>query len=197
AVERTIGRELGGGGVLVLADARQGDAGDLVGGLDEPGAVEADAGCFATPDVGGADLGEGPVDGDASGRAGGDGLGLGLTVGAGEVEDLGHVGVGVVVGEDGGVQVGAVGGPVGAEHLGGGVDRVRCVIRAGRVGATGREWLVVLGERGRFELHGTLSPGRVGARVDTGEVRGAVPRLDGADGGEHRPRQARTGGGGL
>lgn len=39
-----------------LGGAGQDDAGSLVSGLDETGAVEADAGGLAAPDVGGADL---------------------------------------------------------------------------------------------------------------------------------------------
>ena len=96
-LEGVAGSELGGGVVLVLGDAGQADAGDLVGGLDESAAVEADAGRLAAPYIWSADLGECPVDGDPSGGARRDGLGLRLVVGLGEVEDLGDVALAVVV----------------------------------------------------------------------------------------------------
>ena len=107
-LERVARPELGGGVVLVLGDSGEGDAGHLVGGLDQTAAVESDAGRLAAPYIRSTDLGEGPVDGDPSGRAGGDRLGLGLAVGLGEVEDLGDVALTVVVGVDGGGEVGAV-----------------------------------------------------------------------------------------
>ena len=50
--------------VLLLRGAGEVDPGDVVGGLHELSAVEADAGGLAAPDVRGADLGESPVDGD-------------------------------------------------------------------------------------------------------------------------------------
>lgn len=50
--------------VLLLRGAGEVDPGDVVGGLHELAAVEADAGGLAAPDVRGADLGESPVDGD-------------------------------------------------------------------------------------------------------------------------------------
>jgi prepilin signal peptidase PulO-like enzyme (type II secretory pathway) len=45
-----------------LGDSGQGDAGDLVGGLDEAGAVEADAGGLAAPYIWSTDLCKGPGD---------------------------------------------------------------------------------------------------------------------------------------
>src|ERR1700733_3985558 len=53
---------------LVLGHPGQGDAGHLVGRLDQPRTVEADAGRFATPDIRGADLGDGPFDGHGPAR---------------------------------------------------------------------------------------------------------------------------------
>ena len=78
--ERVVGSELGGGVVLVLGDPGQGDPGDPVSGLDQARAVEADAGRLAAPYVRSTDLGEGPVGSDPSRCAGGNRLGLGLTI---------------------------------------------------------------------------------------------------------------------
>ena len=92
----------------------QGDASHLVGGLDEPRAVEAKPGGLTSPHIVSTDLGEGPVDSDPRGSNGGDCLCLGLVVGLREVEDLGDVGVGVVLGENGSAEVGPVACSVGA-----------------------------------------------------------------------------------
>jgi hypothetical protein len=86
--ERCACWELGSGVELVLGHSGQGDPRHLVGGLDEAGAVEADPRGLAAPDIRRADLGEGPVDGDPTGCAGGNGLCLGLAVGVGEGDDL-------------------------------------------------------------------------------------------------------------
>ena len=63
-LERLAGRDLRPRVVLLLRGAGEVDPGDVVGGLHELAAVEADAGGLAAPDVRGADLGESPVDGD-------------------------------------------------------------------------------------------------------------------------------------
>ncbi|MHB8191383.1 MAG: hypothetical protein ACYDHP_13390 [Ferrimicrobium sp.] len=123
-----------------MGDPGQGDASDFVGSLDEAAAVEADAGGHASPDVGGANLGESPVDSDPAYRPRGDGLGL--AVGIGEGENLIDVPGRVVVIEDGLVEVGAVG----TQHPGRCVHRVDQVIRAGWVGAAG--WWSSRGGRG-------------------------------------------------
>ena len=66
-LERLAGRDGRAGVVLVLGGARELDAGGLVGGLDEAGAVEA-AGAVAAPAVGGAELGERVADRGAGRR---------------------------------------------------------------------------------------------------------------------------------
>ena len=115
-------------------------------------------------------------------------------VGLGQGEHLGHVGGRVVVGEHGAGQVGPAGRAVGAQQAGRGVDGVRRVVGARRHRPAGRHRLVVGGEGGRLELHGAFGARRVGAAVHAGQVRLAVVRLDGADGGEDRPGQPRAGG---
>ena len=90
--ERRAGWQPGAGVELVLGDPGQGDPRHLVGGLDQTGAVEADAGRLAAPDVRRPDLGQGPLDGDGlpgppPRRSGA----WRLPVALGEVEDLGDV----------------------------------------------------------------------------------------------------------
>ena len=86
--QRVVGQEPCGGVVLVLSNPGQGDAGNLVGSLDEPGAVEANTLGLAAPYIRGADLGERPVDGDPRRSTDGECLRLGLAVGLGKVQYL-------------------------------------------------------------------------------------------------------------
>ena len=160
------------------------------GGLDEPGAVERHAGVFGTPTVRDADLAQGELDGDEGrfpcGRIGG-------RQRARQSQHFGHVGVGVVIGEDGLLQAVCSAPSVGAQQPGGREGRVPGVVGVGRVCPAGRNRTGVGREGPRFELHGAHRACGVVAGGDTGQPGPSVVGFDGADGGQHRPGQARTG----
>ena len=137
-------------------------------------------------------------------------LGAAAGVPGGPVQDLGDVVAGVVVGEDRGLHGG--GGAVGLEEAGGGGDGVAGVVDiheavvvavdavpAGVLGG-GVNWCAAPGVPGcaaDAELH---RPGRAegaGARVHAGRGGLAVAAFDGADPGQHRPRDAVLGPGFL
>ena len=132
-IERRSGREVGAGVVLVLGYSRQADAGLGVDPLDQAGAVESDPRPLAAPDVRRAQIGLGvgndhrtESDPLARSRRAGQfkAVAASLLVRAGIGEHHGHVGIGVVVGEDRGVQESWRSATVRAEQSGGRVDGI-------------------------------------------------------------------------
>jgi uncharacterized protein YbjT (DUF2867 family) len=99
----------------------------------------------------------------------------------------------VVVGEDGAAQPlgGAAPGAVGAQHPGGGEDRVLWVVRAEPGRAVGPHR--IFAERRGLELHRSLGALAVLAVVHAARVRAAVVRFDRPDRGQHLPMQPRAG----
>jgi hypothetical protein len=133
---------------LLLAGAGDGDPGGAVGHHGQPGAVEG-VGAGGAPQVGLADLGFGvgddfpggpggqrPEVGLLAGRAarGGEDLGAVGGVAGCPIQDVGDVPVGVVVGEQGGLEV--AGGAVGFEEVRGGGDGVAGPQPAALLGAS-------------------------------------------------------------
>ena len=120
----------------------------------------------------------------------------GRLVGGGDREHLGHIPVGVVVGEDGSRQVAALAAAVAAQVGRGGEDGVGRVVDVAdpvavsihRVGAEG-----VAGLAADPDLHGPGRAGEVGTRDDPRCLQPTVVGLDLADGGQHRPGQPGTG----
>ena len=107
-----------------------------------------------------------------------------------------HVAVGVVVVVDGRPQGGCPARAVRTEHGGGRIDGIHRVVGRRRPDATGPDGGVG-GEGGRFELHRAFGSGAVGPGRHSRGTRLPASRLDRAHRGQDRPRQPRTGGGGL